>query len=52
MTVHEARVAVGRADGMRSTVWKFAVRNSEIYVFTRMFGADAKVSFHSSGECQ
>lgn len=48
----EFRVAVGAPDGRRSTVWKFTVTRNEIYIFTRMFGSDAKVSLHSSGECQ
>ncbi len=49
---HELRVAVGTPDGLRSTVWKFVVRGSDIYIFTRMFGGEAKVSLHASGECQ
>jgi hypothetical protein len=48
----ELRVAVGTPAGLRSTVWKFAVQRSEIYIFTRMFGSDAKVSLHSTGDFQ
>lgn len=48
----ETRVAVGHPDGKRSTVWKFSVYGSEVYIFTRMFGSHSKVSLHSSGECQ
>lgn len=48
----EFRVAVGTPDGPRSTVWKFVVAGSDIYIITRMFGSDAKVSLHASGECQ
>lgn len=49
---HEVRVAVGTSSGRRSTVWKFAVHKNEIYILSRMFGSDAKVSLHSSGDCQ
>ena len=48
----EVRIAVGNPAGRRSTVWKFSVHMNEIYILSRMFGADAKVSLHSSGECQ
>jgi hypothetical protein len=48
----ELRVAVGSPDGRRSSVWKFATHRSEIYIISRMFGSDAKVSLHSSGQCQ
>ena len=48
----EFRVAVGAPDSRRSTVWKLAVTGNDIYILTRMFGADAKVSLHASGECQ
>ena len=48
----ELRVAVGSSSGRRSTVWKFEVRKNDIYVFTRMFGAESKVSLHETGECQ
>ena len=49
---HELRVAVGDPVGKRSTVWKFLVRGNDIYIFTRMFGAKAKVSLHASGQSQ
>jgi len=48
----ELRVAIGSPDGRRSTVWKFAAHRSEIYILSRMFGSDCKVSLHSSGQCQ
>jgi hypothetical protein len=48
----EARFAVGEPEGRRSTVWKFFVQKNEAYIATRMFGSDAKVSFHSTGQCQ
>jgi hypothetical protein len=48
----ELRVAVGSPLGRRSTVWKFEVRKNDIYVITRMFGAESKVSLHSTGDCQ
>jgi len=51
-TVSEVRVAVGTPNGRRSTVWKFSVHKSEIYILSRMFGSDAKISLHASGECQ
>lgn len=52
MPSSEFRVAVGDPTGRRSTVWKFEVQGDEIYIFTRMFGSDAKVSLHSTGHCQ
>lgn len=51
-TVREFRVAVGTPTGRRSTVWKFAVHKSEVYIFSHMFGSDTKVSLHASGDCQ
>ncbi|NOU00373.1 MAG: hypothetical protein HOO95_02195 [Gallionella sp.] len=50
--LQEVRIAVGSSIGRRSTVWKFSVQNNEIYIFSRMFGSDAKVSLHSTGDCQ
>ena len=52
MPKREVRIAVGIPTGRRSTVWKFCVHKSEVYILSRMFGSDAKVSLHSSGECQ
>jgi hypothetical protein len=46
----EFRVAVGSASAPRSTVWKFWAQTNEIYILSRMFGADIKVSLHSTGE--
>ena len=46
------RIAVGEPNGRRSTIWKFWVHKNEAYILSRMFGQDAKVSFHSSGQCQ
>lgn len=48
----ELRVAIGSPDGFRSTVWKFTSHRSEVYILSRMFGSDCKVSLHSSGQCQ
>lgn len=48
----EVRIAVGGPNLRRSTVWKFSAHKSEIYILSRMFGADSKVSLHSSGDCQ
>lgn len=50
--MREFRFAVGSKDGPRSTVWKCWVQGSEAYIAGRLFGKDAKVSLHSSGECQ
>lgn len=47
----EIRFAVGDPAGLRSTVWKIAINGSDIYIMSRMFGADAKLSVHASGEC-
>jgi hypothetical protein len=53
MAVREVRrLAVGTPAGRRSTVWTFSVHKSEIYILSRMFGSDTKVSLHSSGNCQ
>lgn len=49
---HEFRYAVGEPSGRRSSVWKIWTHKSDVYIMTRMFGADAKVSIHASGECQ
>ncbi len=46
------RIAVGTPHGRRSTVWKFDARKSDVYIHTRMFGSEAKVSLHESGDCQ
>lgn len=46
------RVAVGGAAGRRSTVWKFVVQGNEVYILSRMFGSDVKVSLHGDGRCQ
>lgn len=48
----EARFAVGGRHSLRSSIWKAQAQGEEAYIFNRMFGADAKVSLHSSGECQ
>lgn len=48
----EFRVAVGSPGDRRSTVWKVAVTGAEVYIFSHMFGGDAKVSLHASGDCQ
>ncbi len=48
----EVRIAVGTPNGPRSTVWKFAANGADVYIFTRLLGADAKVSLHASGDCQ
>ena len=50
--MQEFRFAVGAKDGLRSTVWKCWVHGDEAYITGRLFGAEAKISLHSSGECQ
>jgi hypothetical protein len=50
--LREVRLAIGTLTDRRSTVWNFWVQRSEIYILTRMFGSDTKVSLHSSGNCQ
>jgi hypothetical protein len=48
----DIRLAVGSSTGRRSTVWTFFTQADEAYILTRMFGSEAKVSLHSSGQCQ
>jgi len=44
---------VGTPTGPRSNVWKFiAANDNSIYVISRLFGSDSKISLHPSGECQ
>lgn len=50
--ITEARIAVVNPSGARSTVWKFWSHDGSVYVASRMFGGDVKVSIHGSGECQ
>lgn len=50
--LREFRFAVGSEDGPRSTIWKCWVSGAEAYISGRLFGGEAKVSLHSSGECQ
>jgi hypothetical protein len=45
-------LAVGTPNSRRSTVWKFIADKSDIYIHTRMFGSDTKVSLHATGDCQ
>lgn len=46
------RLAIGNRDSHRSSVWKIWVQKNDIYIHSRMFGSDAKVSLHESGDCQ
>lgn len=48
----EFRIAVGSPSGERSTVWKFWTNGADVYIQSRMFGSDCKVSLHASGQCQ
>ena len=50
--ITETRIAVGSPNGVRSTIWKFWSHDRSVYVASRMFGGDVKVSIHGSGECQ
>jgi hypothetical protein len=50
--LREFRLAVGASTDRRSTVWKFSVHKNDIYIMSRMFGSDAKVSLHATGACQ
>lgn len=45
------KFAVGSRNGRRSSVWKFFTWRDDIYIVSRMFAFDAKVSLHSTGEC-
>ncbi len=45
----EARFAVGSRHSKKSCIWKVITRNDEAYIVPYMFGSDAKVSLHSSG---
>lgn len=48
----EIRFAVGNRTCPLSAIWKTWVQGDDLYLTTRMFGADAKVSIHASGLCQ
>lgn len=48
----ELRFAVGGPTEPRSAVWKFFANKDDLYVSPRMFGSDAKVSLHASGQAQ
>lgn len=50
--MREFRFAVGSKSGPRSTVWKCWVQGAEAYITGQLFGTEAKVSLHSTGECQ
>lgn len=50
--MREFRFAVGWKNGPRSTVWKCWVQGAETYIAGRLFGSEAKISLHSSGDCQ
>ena len=45
------RFAIKDDQGKRSNIWKIAVSKSDMYLMSRGFGSDFKVSFHESGEC-
>jgi hypothetical protein len=50
--MREFRFAVGSPAGPRSTVWKAFTNRGDIYLQSRMMGANAKLSFHASGIAQ
>jgi hypothetical protein len=50
--LREFRFAVGSKTGSRSTIWKCWVHGNEVYITGHLFGTEAKISLHSTGECQ
>ena len=46
------RFAAGKRNGPKSSVWTITVSKSEIYIFTRLFGSEFKLSLHESGDAQ
>ena len=46
------RLAIGAADGPRSTVWRGFSHKNEVYVCQASLGKDAKFSLHSSRTCR
>jgi hypothetical protein len=49
--ITEARFAVGARHAPKSSIWKAETVGDDVYIFTRMFGADIKISIHASGQC-
>jgi hypothetical protein len=52
MTKAALRICVGTPRERRSSVWKFIDDKNEIYIMTRLFAKEAKVSLHGDGRCQ
>lgn len=46
------RFAAGQRNGLKSSIWTIAVDKNDIYLFTRLFGSDFKLSLHESGAAQ
>ncbi|MFN7686420.1 MAG: hypothetical protein ACK5OP_01700 [Sphingobacteriales bacterium] len=46
------RFAVGERNGLKSSIWTVAINKADIYVFSRLFGSDFKLSLHESGNAQ
>lgn len=46
------RFAAGEKLGLKSSIWKVQIRNNDIFIFTRLFGSDCKISLHESGAGQ
>lgn len=46
------RFAAGERNGLKSSIWTVSVNKSDIYLFSRLFGSDFKLSLHESGDAQ
>ncbi len=46
------RFAAGERTGLKSSVWTVVVKKNDIYLFTKLFGGDFKLSLHESGDAQ
>ncbi len=46
------RFAVGSEQDNRSNTWKVVVNKNDMYLLSKGFGSDFKISFHESGQCQ
>ncbi|SBW04140.1 hypothetical protein KL86DPRO_20265 [uncultured delta proteobacterium] len=43
---------VGDCQGKRSNIWSVILNKNDMYLFSKGFGSDFKISFHESGQCQ
>jgi hypothetical protein len=46
------RFAAGERNGDKSSIWTVSVNKSDIYVCSRLFGSEFKLSLHESGDAQ